>query len=84
MAMARPVISTTLGAEGLGVCAGEHLLIADEPERFADSIASLADSQSAQRIAEAGRRFAVARYDWQQCLRGLEDLYHTVLSGSRP
>lgn len=84
MAMARPVISTTLGAEGLGVCAGEHLLIADEPERFADSIAALADSQSAQRIAEAGRRFAVARYDWQQCLRGLEDLYHTVLSGSRP
>jgi glycosyltransferase involved in cell wall biosynthesis len=85
MAMSRPVISTTLGAEGLGVCPGEHLLIADKPELFADSIALLAHSSpSAQRIAEAGRRFALARYDWQQCLRGLEDLYHTVLSGSRP
>jgi glycosyltransferase involved in cell wall biosynthesis len=84
MAMARPVISTTLGAEGLDVCPGEHLLIADEPERFAEGIASLAhSSESAQRIAEAGRTFVLSRYDWQQSLRGLEELYQTILSGGR-
>jgi polysaccharide biosynthesis protein PslH len=85
MAMARPVISTTLGAEGLTVANGQHLLIADNPQQFADSLAMLVHSpESATRIAQAGRHLALAEYDWKQCLRGLEDLYQTVLSGSQP
>ncbi len=37
-----PVVSTTLGAEGLDVVDGRHLLLADDPEEFADAIVSLA------------------------------------------
>jgi len=84
MAMERPIVSTTLGAEGLSVRSGEHLLLADSPQAFAEGIVTLArSSRSAARVAEAGRRLALAQYDWRQCLRGLEDLYHSVLSGSR-
>ena len=85
MAMARPIVSTTLGAEGLSVTPGEHLLLADNPQAFAEGIVTLAhSSQFAARVAEAGRRLALTQYDWQQCLRGLDDLYHSVLSSSRP
>ena len=84
MAMARPIVSTTLGAEGLSVTPGEHLLLADSPQTFAEGIVTLAlSSQLAERVAEAGRRLALTQYDWQQCLRGLDDLYHSVLSSNR-
>jgi polysaccharide biosynthesis protein PslH len=36
-----PIVSTTLGAEGLPVQHGRHLLIADEPDAFADAIVML-------------------------------------------
>jgi glycosyltransferase involved in cell wall biosynthesis len=50
-AMARPIVSTTLGAEGLGLRDGEELLLADEPRRFARAVASL--------LADRGRRRAL-------------------------
>jgi sugar transferase (PEP-CTERM/EpsH1 system associated) len=85
MAMARPVVSTTLGAEGLEVTHGHDILIADRPEQFVESVLALASSRNlASRIGQAGRELAVARYDWRQCLLGLEDLYRTVLAGEPP
>ena len=33
----RAVVSTTIGAEGLGAVDGEHLLLGDTPERFAEA-----------------------------------------------
>ena len=51
-----PVVSTTLGAEGLPVRDGEHLLIADSPEDFARSIVSLIrDRTLARRISASSR-----------------------------
>jgi sugar transferase (PEP-CTERM/EpsH1 system associated) len=85
MAMARPVISTTLGAEGLTVTDNEHILIADSPQQFVDAIVAVANSPLvARRLAETGRQLALAEYDWRQILRGLEDLYQTVLAGDPP
>jgi len=37
----RPVVSTRVGAEGLPVTSGEHLLLADTPEEFADACVRL-------------------------------------------
>jgi hypothetical protein len=34
-----PVVTTSVGAEGMGLCDGEHVLIADEPEAFSEAIA---------------------------------------------
>src|SRR4051812_46781785 len=41
MAMGKAVVSTTIGAEGLPIAAGEHALIADEPRSFADAVLTL-------------------------------------------
>lgn len=48
-----PIVSTTLGAEGLDLIDGEHILIADTPEQFAISLIKiLTDHQLAKRIGE--------------------------------
>ncbi len=84
MAMGRPVVSTTLGAEGLEIADGDNILIADSPERFTEEIVRLAIApDTAARIGMAGRQLALAKYDWRQCLRGLDDLYQAVLSDKR-
>ena len=64
-AAATPVASTTLGAEGLDYVDGEHLLIADEPEKFAAAVSLLlADPAARARIGSAGRRLYEQRYTW--------------------
>ena len=57
MAAGTPVISTTIGAEGLEVTPGRDILIADSPEAMADAVVSLqAGSAQWQEIAANGRR----------------------------
>jgi glycosyltransferase involved in cell wall biosynthesis len=59
-----PVVSTTVGAEGLALSDGEHLVIADGPSAFADAVVGLlADAGRRRRLAAAGRQ-AVQGYDW--------------------
>ena len=65
MAAGTPVISTTLGAEGLEVTPGKDIVIADSPQAMADAVVSLqAGSQQWREIAANGRRLVKARYDW--------------------
>lgn len=59
-----PVVSTTIGAEGLQVIDGEHLLIADTPSTFARAIVRLLhDDDLVERLATRARRLAVEAYD---------------------
>ena len=43
-----PLVSTTLGAEGIPVIDGEHVLIADEPGDFANAIIRLLKTKNLQ------------------------------------
>ncbi|HEY5141976.1 MAG TPA: glycosyltransferase [Solirubrobacteraceae bacterium] len=63
MAHGVPVVSTAVGAEGMLIAAGEHLLIADEPHDFARQIvALLQDDGLWRRTSDAGRAFVRERY----------------------
>ena len=80
MALERPVISTTLGAEGLDINPGSDILIADDAQQFVNQIRSLLESpQKAEAIGNAGRRLVIGKYDWRVCLGGLERLYGRLL-----
>jgi glycosyltransferase involved in cell wall biosynthesis len=69
-----PVISTSVGAEGLDLVDGEHLLIADDADGFArGAIALLGSEDLRNRLARAGRQVVAQRYDWQQIALRLED-----------
>ena len=65
MAMGKAIVSTTVGAEGLPVADGAHLLIADESQAFADAVVRLLrDVPRRRAIESAARRLVVERYDW--------------------
>ncbi len=67
------VVSTTLGAEGLDARDGEHLLLADQPDGFADAVSGLlASPMDRARIGAAGRRLYEQRYTWPGVWRDLE------------
>jgi sugar transferase (PEP-CTERM/EpsH1 system associated) len=74
MAMGRAVVSTTVGAEGLPVTSGEHLVLADEPRTFARAAVRLLRDVGRRRALEtAARAFVVERYDWSAVAGDLED-----------
>jgi polysaccharide biosynthesis protein PslH len=80
MAMACPVISTSLGAEGLQVTPGENILMADNAEHFVSHILALCSApETADRLGQAGRRLVTETYDWRRCLGGLDNFYATLL-----
>jgi len=65
MAAGTPVVSSTLGAEGLAVTDGNDILIADSPESMANAVVSLqTGSPQWQNMIANARRLVRARYDW--------------------
>jgi glycosyltransferase involved in cell wall biosynthesis len=67
MAMEKPVISTTVGAEGLPVANGRELLLADTAEDFAAAVVGVLTDEAAAR--EMGARAAVAvreKFSWDK------------------
>ena len=73
MAMGRPVVSTALGVEGLGVTAETHYLRGDTAGAFAAAILRLlADAALRGRVAAAARELLEERFSWRQVARQFE------------
>ncbi len=71
-AAGRPVVSTSLGAEGLGARDGEHLRIADDPEDFAEAVGELLEAPAeAARLAANGRALYLERFTWNHAWESL-------------
>ena len=71
--MGKAVVSTTIGAEGLPVTDGEHVLLADEPRAFADAVIALMRNVERRRAIEAAaRKLVVEHYDWSAVAGALE------------
>jgi glycosyltransferase involved in cell wall biosynthesis len=69
MAIGVPVVATSKGAEGLDARSGEHLLIADAPDAFADHVARLIQDRAlAKRITSKAREFVKTHFDWDVVL----------------
>lgn len=79
-AMRRPVVSTRVGAEGLDVEDGRHLVLADDPESFADAVRRLAGSPETRRkLVDAGRKLVEERYDWRVIARRQAELWREAM-----
>ncbi len=72
LAMGRPLVSTTVGAAGLGLTSGENVLLADSAGAFASAILGLlSNEQAREEMAARGRAFVEAHYDWKMLARKL-------------
>src|SRR5204863_2023116 len=64
-AMGKPVVTTSVGCEGLDVVDGENALVRDDPKDFANAIhAVLRDRELARKLGERGRATAERLYSW--------------------
>ncbi|MBI4720862.1 MAG: glycosyltransferase [Chitinivibrionia bacterium] len=80
MAAGRPVVSTSLGAEGVDARHGETIMIADAPQAIADAVAALLKDRSLRdRIAARARRLVEERYTWELSSRKYEEVYEQLL-----
>ncbi|MBK8313131.1 MAG: glycosyltransferase [Acidobacteria bacterium] len=79
MAMRKAVVSTTVGAEGLDVEHGRDILLADDPQTFADSVIDLlTDHPKRMQIEEAAAAQA-AKYDWAVVTDRFEEVLNQTL-----
>ena len=83
MAAGIPVVSTSIGAEGLPVRPGEHLRIADDPAAFAAEILDLLENrEAAAQMAARARTFVERFADWDQTAAAIEDLLLQLAPGA--
>jgi glycosyltransferase involved in cell wall biosynthesis len=76
MALGRPVVTTSLGCEGLAVEDGTHLMIADTADEFAACVVRLLSDRSfCNRLAKNARELVESRYDWSVIGRKLISIY---------
>ncbi len=80
MSMAKAVVSTSIGAEGLPVKNGVHLLVADDPASFVDStLRLLGDPSERAQIGQAARNLVEENYSWSTVSKGFaQALEHVV------
>lgn len=83
MAMGKAIVSTPIGAEGLGLVDGETALLAETPEAFSDAVCRLLeDSKLRARLGRAARTLAERRFGWDAIGQRLCGIYDEVLGAA--
>jgi sugar transferase (PEP-CTERM/EpsH1 system associated) len=81
LAFGMPIVSTSIGAQGLGLRNGHELLIADNPADLAAAIVRLiSDPSLRSQLASTARAAAEQRFSWTRAVDALESLYGSVRS----
>ncbi|MDQ8045540.1 MAG: glycosyltransferase, partial [Patulibacter sp.] len=81
LAAGRPLVTSTIGCEGIAVTDGQDVLVADEPAAFAASITRLLDAPGDRAaLARAGRQLVEERYDWNTLGAHLGDVLADVVA----
>ena len=74
-----PVVSTTVGAEGLGLVDGRDIVVMDTPESFAQAcITLLEDEARRQVLAESGYAKVVERYSWKRAQQQVQEVVKSL------
>ena len=75
-AYAMPVVTTTVGLEGIQGTPDHDVIVADTPADFADRTIELLQNPSLQeKLSTNGRELALKKYDWQAVLSAMRPIY---------
>ena len=77
MAAGLPIVSTTMGAEGVDVTDREHLLLADGPEAYAEAVSQLIENTTARNELGQRAQARVIAWDWERIAPRLDAVYQT-------
>jgi glycosyltransferase involved in cell wall biosynthesis len=81
MAAGLPVVTSSAGNEGIGARANEEIMVADNPEEFADrTIELLQNGHLRKIISERGFDFVRLNFGWEKIIGKLERIYQECLS----
>jgi sugar transferase (PEP-CTERM/EpsH1 system associated) len=84
MATGTPLVSTTVGVEGVDVEPGRHALVADGPVEYADGIVDLlGDPERRRRMAEEGRALVERCYGWPAAVAQLAAVHERTIAADR-
>jgi polysaccharide biosynthesis protein PslH len=83
LASGRPVVTTQVGNSGTGAINGRDLLIVPpDPDIMANTVTQLLTNQQQwQQLAEQGRHFIQAHYNWSEIIKNLTDFLHQIAFG---
>ena len=80
MAMHLPCVTTSIANSPLGAVPGDHVMVADSPEKLAIHIGNLLASEDLRTwIADGGHRFVQEHYSWQAAVEPLENILNAKL-----
>lgn len=84
LAMGMPIVSTTIGAEGIDVTPEQDILIADTPQDYSRQVARVfRDPVLRARLGANARRLAVERYSWDVLSDQLDAVYRQAVARRR-
>ncbi len=80
MAMGRPIVSTSLGAEGIPASNRENIMIADNPEEFTQAISDLmSDDSLFDKIKNNARKLVEEKYAWEKGVEVMEEVLKKMM-----
>lgn len=80
MAIGRPIVSTSLGAEGIPASHGKNIILADNPEEFAKGTLDLMnDDNLFEKVRVQGRSLVEEKYAWEKGVEILEGILEKML-----
>ena len=84
LSMSTPTVTTPRCARALGLQDGVHLLVAEEPQAFAEAVLKLLnDPPFAAQLGRAGRQFVIEHYSLASATATLETLYEAIALSSK-
>lgn len=82
MAMAKTVVSTSIGCEGIEARDGQEILVADTPDDMAHRVVEvLRNPQLQMMLGENARKLVEEKYSWARIARIMEDVYREAVEG---
>lgn len=82
MAAGLPVVTTSVGIEGIEATQGKEVMVADSPQDFANEVIDLLKNhKKRQELAAAAKKLAAAKYDWDKIGEKLNLVYRDFLNG---
>ncbi|MBN1875716.1 MAG: glycosyltransferase [Anaerolineae bacterium] len=76
-----PIVSTSIGAEGIEIAEGENILLGDTPEELAEAVVRvLKEPALGERLRKQGRAWVEEHYHWSNVYTAWEDVYAKLIS----